>query len=442
MPSSKCHIEGDILVTRIFRVRSNAYVVTVATSVSMQFFALLQGMLLARMLGPDGRGEVAGAMLWPNIFGSLGGLGISFILARRAGSGDEDNRLTALAFGGAIITGSISVASCYFALPLLIPGSLSYVISLSYIYLLYIPFSQLGANLLALDHGAGRFGRFNFNRALLSPLYLIALVLVWRFAQDKVIWVIVAMIGVNALAALLRLVYRFRSLLSGAFSVIRFGELVRESMPFLATNIILVLYEQADKAILMWAVPVDQLGFYTVAASAIGVAKIIPQGLALVMFSVSNKMEPGKGFGNLAGVVRRGFLVTGLSAIVVWSGLAAFVKAIYGEEFAPAIQMAEILLLGVITAGGGEIITQALRGQGRPLTAVSARIAGLISVCLLALWLAKRDGARGVAVAAVSGELTSFAVLIFLSRYIYEDFRIQDLIPRLKDVGYILSRGK
>ncbi len=51
-------------------------------------------MVLARMLGPEGRGQFAAILLWPSIFAALGLMGVNMALARRAGAGEDPGLLS------------------------------------------------------------------------------------------------------------------------------------------------------------------------------------------------------------------------------------------------------------------------------------------------------------------------------------------------------------
>src|SRR5712691_7326914 len=63
--------------------------VSFATSLAMQALGLISGTLLARLLGPTGRGELAAVLLWPGILTVVGSVGLTdamvYVTAREPG---------------------------------------------------------------------------------------------------------------------------------------------------------------------------------------------------------------------------------------------------------------------------------------------------------------------------------------------------------------------
>jgi hypothetical protein len=54
---------------------------TFGASVIIQAFTVVQGIIIARLLGPIGRGEYATVILWPNVFAAIGIFGTNVALA-------------------------------------------------------------------------------------------------------------------------------------------------------------------------------------------------------------------------------------------------------------------------------------------------------------------------------------------------------------------------
>lgn len=59
-----------------------AYAGTFATCVLIQGLTVVQGIIIARLLGPVGRGEYAAVILWPSVFAAIGIFGTNVALAR------------------------------------------------------------------------------------------------------------------------------------------------------------------------------------------------------------------------------------------------------------------------------------------------------------------------------------------------------------------------
>src|SRR5438876_11507128 len=76
---------GTLSAPQTRPIGSREFASTLITNVVIQGCTVIQGILVARLLGPVGRGQFAAAILWPNLFAALGGLGVGVALASRAG---------------------------------------------------------------------------------------------------------------------------------------------------------------------------------------------------------------------------------------------------------------------------------------------------------------------------------------------------------------------
>lgn len=67
---------------------------TFATTLLIVTFGLLSGIQLARGLGPQGRGEVAAALLWPGLLIYLGSLGLFQAVVVFAANTEDRDRIS------------------------------------------------------------------------------------------------------------------------------------------------------------------------------------------------------------------------------------------------------------------------------------------------------------------------------------------------------------
>jgi O-antigen/teichoic acid export membrane protein len=183
----------------------NTYLGTFATSLFTQGCTVLQGILLARLLGPAGRGEFATVILWPNVFAGIGILGVNMAIARFAGQWLASGGLVKTATKAALFTGALSALVCGLLLPFLLPEGKHNLLPTAYLFVLFIPLNHLALNLQGVDHGGGNFRWLNGTRALLYPVFFTGVILCWWFATDKVFWVVVALLVANGCVVLIRL---------------------------------------------------------------------------------------------------------------------------------------------------------------------------------------------------------------------------------------------
>jgi len=417
----------------------NAYLGTFATSLFIQGCTVLQGVLLARMLGPAGRGDLAAVILWPNIFAGIGILGVDMVIARLAGQGQAVEGLVRTAIRAALGTGVLFALICWLLLPVLLPAAKHSLLSAAYFFILFIPLNHLALNLQGVDHGRGDFRWLNTTRALLYPVFFAGLAFCWLFAIDKVFWVAAALLVANATVVVLRLTARRRNLrLSGRG--VGIDLLLKESRPFVVASIIGILYMQMDKALIVWLLSPEEIGWYVAAFAAAGSVNVVNSALGIVQFSAAAQARTGYGFVALAEVLRRGCLLSLGGGVILAVLLPWLLPLVYGDDFRPAVAIALLLLPGLVMAGLGEIVNQALRGQGRPIAGVISKLLGLGVMGITGAVLAKNLGGGGIACGYLAGELMAVSGLLVVAGRFYHDADWSVLRPTMADVWFLWSR--
>ncbi len=417
-----------------------AYLGTFATNLLIQGCTVLQGVLLARMLGPAGRGELATVILWPNIFAGIGILGVDMAIARLAGQGQDADTLVRTAIRAALMTGILAAIICGLLLAVLLPPAKHTLLSAAYFFTLFIPLNHLALNLQGIDHGLGNFYWLNTTRALLYPIFFTGLAICWWFAIDKVFWVAAALLAANGSVVCLRLVARRKNQwFSG--QAVGSAILLNESRPFVAASIVSIMYMQMDKALIVWLLSPEEIGWYVAAFAAAGSINVLNNALGIVQFSTAAQSQCGYGFVALAEVLRRGCLVSLGGSVILATLLPWLLPLVYGDDFRPAVAIALLLLPGLVIAGGGEIVNQALRGQGRPVAGAISRVLGLAVMGITGLSLAKKWGGGGIACAYLIGEIVAVSGLLLVAMRYYHDGNWSALRPTAADLSFLWSRG-
>ena len=419
----------------MYKIGRRTYFGTFFTSASILGMTALQGVITARMLGPAGKGEFAAIILWPNIFAGLGIAGVNMALARRAGKSEDYGLLVRMAVISAGVTGVITMLLCGLSLPFLIPRSLHNIMPAAYLFLLFIPLNHMFMNLQGIDQGRGNFRLLNISRGLLYPVFLLGLLLCYFLAHDKMFWVTVALLAANAAIVAFRLTSKAAAFQRGGVHIKTLG-ILREGFPFFGASILMILYLQFDKTLVVWLLPAEQIGLYAVAFSAAGVLNSLNQTIGVVAFTEAARREPGTGFPALAQALRRGAMLTVIGGVILCLALPFLLPFVYGQPFSRAVPLARLLLPSVILFGLADILNQDLRGHGKPIAGVAPRIAGLAVMGAVGFYLAGRMGAAGIAIGVIAGEAVSFIGLLFVAMRFYKDAGIGHLIPDMDDIFF------
>src|SRR5438477_6264996 len=132
---------GTLSAPQTRPIGSREFASTLITNVVIQGCTVIQGILVARLLGPVGRGQFAAAILWPNLFAAMGGMGVGVALARRAGRTADLARVIRTGLALTLLSGALAAALCAAAIPWLLPGGDTIVRNAAYAFVPYIIFN-------------------------------------------------------------------------------------------------------------------------------------------------------------------------------------------------------------------------------------------------------------------------------------------------------------
>lgn len=429
-------------VVRPKRIGLRAYAGTFGTSVLIQAFTVVQGIIIARLLGPTGRGEYATVILWPSVFAAIGIFGTNIALARAAAKTDQYDAVIRTALLLAVITSAISSALCYFCLPYLLPEAETYLLGLSQIFVIFILPNHLALNLLSVDQGGGKFRRFNFTRAVLYPVYVSFLLGMWLLGNRQVQWAALGLLAANLIVVVVRLLLALRDmrLWGHLYSPVA---AIRESVQFGLVGVAMSLYLQADKAILLWLLGAKELGLYVVALSASAAIGSITHAAGTVSFTRAAQVRLGDGFHEVTRAFRMSALLCTICGIPLATAMPLLLPLVYGMEFRAAVGAANILILGSAFGGLANLLDQTMRGQGRAFVGLEGRIAGLLVMLTVGVTSTRWVGLRGMCVAFALGQLTCLAFLLWrvLGHYGQTVKAIRSFCIRRSDIEQLLSHS-
>lgn len=171
-----------------------------------------------------------------------------------------------------------------------------------------------------------------------------------------------------------------------------------------------ILLMRIDQALLVPISGAIALGLYAVAASISELPLVLNSAIRDVTFARQSQVfDPVE--------VMRAARITALLSAAAAIGLALLapwaIPRLFGAEFAGAILVTWILLIGVVIGTPGSIAGAGLSALGHPgLRSVSLTVAALVNVAAIAL-LAPRGGAVGAAIATIVGNVVSSNANIF-----------------------------
>lgn len=399
-------------------------------NMAMRVTALVTGPLLARALGPDGRGELAAIMGPISVITIAATIGIpdaaTFFVGARRATTSAVMRLSARAIVG---SSAIVYIALWWAAPHFLDGErLVWIFRLAALSLPLAMAVEIASGALI---GARRFAITNGQTIATAALRLALLLVLAATGVLSVGWAVVVSIlapistGVAVVAVALRGAQAPRPERRAFF---RFG---LASWPGALAGL---ANWRLDQALMVPLAGVRELGFYAVAVALAEAPSALTIAVRSVLLAESLAAAS-------ASVIARGSRVTILVIGPVLVGLIALapwlLTLLFGEEFHPAVGMARVLLVSTIVGAAGVGATSGLVAIGRPGQRSAAQaVAVLVTVAGLLLTVPSL-GAMGAAWTTLVATSVS-ALMKIRAFHRGSGVATKDLlIPRVDDVRWL-----
>lgn len=424
---------------------------TLATNLGISALALVNSILLSRWLGPDGRGEVAAAMLWPTILVYLcsGGL-ISSTLYFTALAESNAEKVFANGMASAAIQSFVALTIGFITLPWLLYSQTSEVVNAARLYLLVIPLSLVTQYGVSILQGRMHIVVFNWLRLTIPLGYLIGTIIFILLGQLALFNIIKLHLYLNLLVCIGTLAVLLKSGirlslqvdLSFAKDMWKYGAKVHIGNVSGLANVSL------DQVLLAAWLPPVYLGLYIAAVNAAGISQGFSQAVQMVLTpSIANKESMPERKSVLQGVFRRYWLFSLLITIATAAMLPIAIPLVFGRDFTGAVWPAEILLIGVFFIGAKEVLAGGAQALGNPWLGSKAQLwavaVTITSLYVLLPWL----GIMGAAIATSLAYATQLGIVIsglrrthFISPVELFRFKFKDLGAALNVLSVIRGR--
>lgn len=393
-------------------------------------------MLLARSLGPAGKGIVTAALLWPGILASIAGLGLAQAVAYTVA--DQRGR-TAEICGTALAVSAVLATVAMLGGLLVIPAALDHygreAVSAGVLNLAWIPLTLLALSGMAVLQGRMAFMAFNVARVSVIATTAAGVIILALAHSVSPVHVILVVITANALTLGLTVVALLRHHWFGlgvhldiARSLVGFGLRTH------AGNISGLANERADQALIVVFLAPTQLGFYSVAVTFTSVVVLVGTSLAIVALpAIAQTSDVRSAADRMGALLRSTVILSVLASAVTGIALPWLVPLFFGTAFEPALGPARILLVAAVALSVNRALGASLMAINRPFQSGAGEIiATLVTVALL-VTLVPRIGILGAAIASLAAYAVSNAYMV---RYLVSQTDItlrQVLVPERRD---------
>jgi len=394
-------------------------IMTSGTNQLLGLLGLVTGSCAARLFGPEGRGELAAIQMWPAFLATIANLGLPQALTfYSAQSSEKAGRYLGSATALALLASVPFMATGYVVLPHVLSTQPADTVAAARWYLLLLPIQALGTMPYHLLRGRSDFTAWNTLRLAPGIGWLGILAVAWMLGRTQ-----------PALFAFLYLAF-LGLLVIPTFQVLRrrvagpFRPDPRQWQPMLAYGLPSVLSGvpqllnlRLDQMLMAAFLPMQTLGFYTVAVTWSGAVAQLPNALGAVLFPKTAAQRDARQRGL---VFAQGSRLAVLSALSVGAGVALItpwaIPLLFGDKFTAAVPAGLVLVGAAAISAINSVLEEGLRGLGHPAVALWAELGGLVVTALALLMLLVPFGIMGAAVASVLGYSAVMCTLAAFTR--------------------------
>jgi O-antigen/teichoic acid export membrane protein len=399
---------------------------TSASQVVVVVLAFIASIAQARVLGADGRGDVARFVNAASLLVLYLGLGLSSAITYFVASGKAQPRalvrslLPTLA-ATVIATGCVAGLAYVVGLGRFLPQSMPAVATILGLMAFFVA-SQVAAWASGLLTARMEFRAVNASALVVAVVGAGASIGLLAMGPDKVDAraVIALLIGLELVrAGTLLVALRNRSAPTATSPTVRadlpgLGPLWRySSLSYMADAVQFLTY-RVDMWIVDAARGGAELGRYALAVSLAQLVWIVPTALARVFFpyAASQDATATRWLARRAAV--GSLAVSALAGAIGWVGSALFVTALFGDDFRDVPNLLAILLVGVVPYAVARVLGNYLAATGAVVDNVRASVAVLVVTIALDVALIPPFGAVGAAWASACSYLLFTIILVWM----------------------------
>jgi O-antigen/teichoic acid export membrane protein len=394
--------------------------ITFSTQIAMIAFDIGVGIIIARVLGPEGKGAYSLIILVPALLALLGNLGISFANVYFGGKWrhkwtdlSSNSLVSALALG--IVLAFAFLAYFFIANPTFLRDIEPRWLALTTVA---VPLSLLVTYFTSILLGQNRIKEYNLVYLAQSGALLILVLILSLAVKGGVFGTVVAWASATLVAAIIAilLVHRTTSI-KWSF----YPQLFRDSIKFgikgYLGNVIQFLNYRLNMFLVVFFMDVTFVGYYSISVAMAEALWYLPGAVGTVIFARTPGMKAEEANVSTPRICRNTLFLTVIAGFLVFLLGRYIILLLFGSAFLPALKPLWILLPGVVAFSIPKVLANEIAGRGKPIVGTIYAGASLAVNVPLNILLIPRMGISGAALAStISYIVSALVVLAFFIR--------------------------
>lgn len=378
---------------------SAKYAYVISTNIIITLLGVITSIIIARTLGPVGRGELTTIILWPTLLGSIGAFGINEAIIYYSSKNDPD--LESMIYSSMVFMVFLSmlyVLLGYFFTPLILKESSKEVQLLTRLYFLSVPITFVTGLISSTLRGKLAINLYNLQRISISVIYTAAIILIWVLGFSNISSFVFGQLASFFLFLLLSFyifkidVTKLRCSFAPFLRTFKYG--LKSQFNFIC----FLINAQLIPIILSIYYPPGALGIYTVALVLASTISPVVIGITAISFPIIGASSSLTKKTDVINILRNsGVFIAGLTFIVFLSA-DPLIYHFYGNSFIDSIMVCKVLLIGYAFWSFHLIMNDLLRGLNMFKYLIAIELLGLLISLLAIPYMLWRFGLIGAAI--------------------------------------------
>ena len=355
---------------------------TATINVLIAIAAACTSVIIARVFGPEIRGQYSALTALANTVVMIGALGTQTYLARLVADQKKVNRQNRLNPRRALL-GILCLSTLLsFALAIGLNWN-SRILNVNGIIVfalgIYLPLSLLSMQLLNLSLGQANWRSFNAGRLLFAVATLLFVLIYGLSGGTELTGVVLCLVASNVLTVALQLWLAHPMAGTGTGWLTSIGRVYRQSWKYAFNSFANLSTGYADVLISSILFQPAVVGYWAVARSVSALLSPMNSAISVTVFSTFARGEAGDG-SSFQEMVRNFLLFNIVLVAVLYLASELIIMVVFGSEFAESVPLVPLALLATVAGGLSEMFEERLRGGGRPGPVNISRLVPLIAL--------------------------------------------------------------
>ena len=392
--------------------------ITFSSRILIFVLGLGTSIIVARTLGPKGKGIYTLILLIPTVMLRLGTLGIEVANVYFTGSKKykiED--IVSNSLLSSLLLGSILFLLFFNIYPLSIFQNFLKSNQLNGIYLrfavLAVPFLLLSGYLRSILLGKEEIIIFNKINILETVFDLMVIIILLLIFKQGIFGAIIAFLLTSIFTALLVIFFiKKYTKINFSYNGKLFKDTINYGIMAYFSNLTTFLNYRLDMFLVAFFLGPIEVGYYSITVGMAEKIWMLPNSISTVLFPRISSIENTKANNLTPRVARHTFFIILITSLILAVLAKPLIKILFGDVFLPSVMPLLILLPGIISISVAEIICTDLAGRGMPKYSFYSAVISLGVNIPLNLWLIPRWGISGAAFASTVAYIMSALVII------------------------------